>query len=205
MRPIALFIYIAAIVVIFLAIPSVEGNETKTLDHGLLDPAWFGPGVEFLTASGFDYIWVKRGFEVEGKSIRVEKWPDPVFLGKERRGRDAAQAFEFVDSIPLRIRSALRETLRETATIVTEGGDLILAGRLVDYVAKGTHGKSTPQATWDLKITDAATGELLVAIHHRKLQSLSSTNERVDSWLAEFAVALKENFAAARKGQPAKD
>ncbi len=192
-------------VLMALALLALAGaaEEGKTLDDGRLEPAWFGPGVEFRTTSEIDYVWVKPGFSIKGKKLRVEKWPDPVFTGKDRRGRDAARAYELAENMPLRIRSVLRHTLEGTAQIVTEGGDQVLSGRLVDYVAKGTMGKSNPQSTWDIKITDAGSGELLVAVHHRTLMSLSTVEERIDMWLEKFGKALKEDMAMAASGKPA--
>ncbi len=191
--------------VLAIAVTSPEGpaGEQKGLDDGRLDPAWFGPAVKFRTTSVIDYVWVKPGFSVKGKRLRVEKWPDPVFLGQERKGRDAAKAYELVEKMPLRIRSALRQSLRGFAEIASEGGDLVLSGRLVDYVGKGTMRAHQPQATWDIKITDVATGELLAAVHHRTLMSISTTEERIDKWLAKFGDALKEDLAIAASGEPA--
>ena len=147
--------------------------DEQRLDDGRLDPAWFGSGVEFRTTSVIDYVWVKPGFSLKGKRLRIEAWPEPVFVAKERRPRDAARAYELAEQMPLRLRTVLRRSLQGFAEVTTEGGDLVLSGRLVDYVAKGTMGKSTPQATWDIKITDAASGELLAAVHHRKLIAAS--------------------------------
>ena len=79
-----------------LLAPRSAANEAKELDDGRLDPAWFGPAVEFRTTSIIDYVWVKPGFSIKGRILRIEKWPDPVFVGKERRGRDAAKAYELV-------------------------------------------------------------------------------------------------------------
>jgi len=64
-------------------------------------------------------------------------------------------------------------------------------------------GKSSPQATWDMKITDASTGELLVAVHHRRLISISTVEERIDMWLEEFGEALRNDLSLAAGGEPA--
>jgi protocatechuate 3,4-dioxygenase beta subunit len=167
------------------------------LDGGRLDPAWFGAPVEFHSTDAFDFVWVKPGFTVKGKTLRVEPWPDPVFLGEPRRGRDAAMAFELTDSMPLRIRSTLRHTLDGVASVVPAGGDLVVSGRFVDYVAKGTMAPASPQATWDLKINDTATGELVVAVHHRVIPSISTVEQRLDSWLETFGNTLKNDVAPA--------
>ena len=193
----------AVLMALALLAPEKWASDPKTLDDGRLDPAWFGPAVEFRTTSVIDYVWVKPGFSVQGRTLRVETWPEPAFMGKERKARDAAKAYELVESMPLRIRSALSLSLQGIARVASEGGDLVLSGRLVDYVGKGTLRASQPQATWDLKITDAATGELLVAAHHRTLMGFSTTEERIDMWLGKFGDALKDDLAVAASGQPA--
>ncbi len=193
----------AALMALALVAPTGAAGEPERLDDGRLDPSWFGPAVEFRTTAVIDYVWVKPGFSLKGKKLRIEKWPDPAFLGKERRPRDAAKAYELAETMPLRLRTILHHTLEGFAEVTTEGGDLALSGRLVDYVAKGTMGKSAPQATWDMKITDAASGELLVAVHHRKRISISTVEERIDMWLEKFGEALRDDLAIAASGQPA--
>jgi len=177
--------------------------DPQRLDDGRLDPAWFGSGVEFRTTSVIDYVWVRPGFSLKGKRLRIETWPEPVFVARERRPRDAARAYELAEQMPLRLRTVLRRSLEGFAEVTTQGGDLVLSGRLVDYVAKGTMGKSSPQATWDIKITDAASGDLLAAVHHRKLISLSTVEERIDMWLEKFGEALRDDLAIAASGEPA--
>jgi len=194
---------LALVVALVVASPVRAGEAGDRLDDGRLDPSWFGPGVAFRTTSVIDYVWVKPGFTIKGKTLRVEPWPDPVFEGKERKARDAAMAFTLAETMPLKIRSVLRYSLKDVAEVVTEGGDLILSGRLVDYVAKGTMRVSNPQATWDMKITDAATGELLVAVHHRKLMSISTVEQRIVMWLEKFGEALKNDMSIASTGEPA--
>jgi hypothetical protein len=182
---------------VLLAAGVAVAAEAERLDEGRLDPAWFGQPVEFRSTGDFDYVWMKPGFVIKGKKLRVEPWPDPAFLGKERKARDAAMAFELTESMPRNIRTVLRHELKDVAEVVSEGGDLVLTGRLVDYVGKGTMRASNPQATWDMKINDAASGELLVAVHHRRLMSLSTVEERIVMWLEEFGRALRDGLEEA--------
>ena len=60
-----------------------KGSTSKLPDKGLLDPAWFGPGIEFHTTDEIDYLWVKPGFTVTGHKILVDAWQDPDFLEKD--------------------------------------------------------------------------------------------------------------------------
>ena len=177
------------------AVPSAA--EEARLDDGLLDPAWFGPAVTFKKTDVIDYVWVKPGFSLKGKTLRVEGWPDPVFLREDRKARDAAMAFQLAEKMPRHIRTVLGHELQGVAQVVSEGGDLLLSGRLVDYVGKGTMRASNPQATWDMKITDAKSGELLAAVHHRRLMSLSTVEERIVMWLEEFGQALHDDLKVA--------
>jgi len=172
-------------------------SPTPSLDDGMLDPAWFGPAVTFKRTDVIDYVWVKPGFTLKGKKLRVEGWPDPVFIGKERKARDAAMAFQLVERMPRNIRTVLHHELLGVAEVVSEGGDLVLSGRLVDYVAKGTMRASGPQATWDMKINDAGSGELLAAVHHRRLMAISTVEERIVMWLEEFGRALHDDLKIA--------
>jgi hypothetical protein len=108
---------------VLLAAGVAVAAEAERLDEGRLDPAWFGQPVEFRSTGDFDYVWMKPGFVIKGKKLRVEPWPDPAFLGKERKARDAAMAFELTESMPRNIRTVLRHELKDVAEVVSEGGD----------------------------------------------------------------------------------
>jgi hypothetical protein len=69
-----------------------KDDGKKTLDDGLLDCSWFGPGIEFRKTEDIDYAWVKAGFTLKGRKIFIDKWADPVFLGTERNAKDSANA-----------------------------------------------------------------------------------------------------------------
>jgi len=59
---------------------------------------------------------------------------------------------------------------------------------------------SRPRAGFDSLL---AGGELLVAVHHRKLMVISTTEERIDMWLEEFGKALRDDLAIVASGNPA--
>lgn len=62
----------------------IAGDAGKKLDEGLLDPAWFGPGVEFRTTETIDYVWVKPGFTIKESSIS-RNGPTASFSAKSAR------------------------------------------------------------------------------------------------------------------------
>jgi len=56
----------------------------EKLDEGLLDPGWFGgEGVEFRRTDEIDYLWVKPGFNLAGRTLHIDAWDDPVMLAKK--------------------------------------------------------------------------------------------------------------------------
>jgi hypothetical protein len=53
-------------------------------------------------------------------------------------------------------------------------------------------------ATWDLKLTEAGTGEALLAVHHRSvsLTAMSDLHGKLVEWAGRFADDLAWNAAA---------
>lgn len=184
------------------------------MDDGLLDPAWFKTAGEFRKTDAVDYLWVKPGFEVRGHTLKIDAWQDHDFLGKKRDAKDAAKAAELTEMMPSRLRGALAAELDGVATVSRESGDLIVTGRFVDCNAGSKAAKllvgmgaGSAAATWDIKITDAATGELLVAAHHRVISgtALSEIDDKIAKWLEKFGHALAGRLQAEYTvGKPAK-
>lgn len=203
---------ILAAVLMLLVAPALAG-DAKKLDDGLLDPAWFGGPLSFRETEHVDYLWVKDGFTVKGKSVYAEPWEDHVFLGDKRDAKDAAVVETLTVQMPLWIRGALGSSLEGVATVGKDSGDLVITGRFVDCNAGNMAAKwlvgmgaGSGSATWDMKIVDKATGELVVAIHHRSISGthLSDVSTKVVKWIAEFADATKADFAEYTKGKPRK-
>lgn len=195
---------------LILALPALAGGK---LDDGTLDPAWF-PGVpEFRETESFDYLWVKDGFTVEGRTIRVAPWPSPTF-SKKRDAKDGAKAEELTELMPSRLRGALNASLAGKATASKEEGDLVLEGRFVDVNAGSKaakwivgFGAGSATATWDMKLVDPESGEVLVAIHHRSISGthLSDIDDKIAKWLEAFGAAAAKDFGEYAKGKKRKD
>jgi uncharacterized protein DUF4410 len=190
-----------------------KDDGKKTLDDGLLDCSWFGPGIEFRKTEDIDYAWVKAGFTLKGRKIFIDKWADPVFLGTERNAKDSAKVTELTEVMPTRLRGALSASLAGYAEVSRDGGDIVATGRFVDcnagskakkfLIGMGA-GKAT--ATWDLKLTDKATGELLAAVHHRSVSgtAMSEIDDKIAKWLEKFGNALRDDLAIVASGTLAK-
>jgi hypothetical protein len=200
-------------VCLFAAGASVAGHEGKKLDKGLLDPAWFGPNVEFRTTEDIDYIWARPGFSLKGRKLHIEKWSDPEFLGEEREARDSAKASELTEVMPSRLRGALASTLSGIAEVSRDEGDIMVTGRIVDCESGSKaakmwvgFGAGKAYATWDIKFTDMATGEVLVAVHHRSISgtAYSEIDDKIAKWLEKFGEALRDDLAVVASGKVAR-
>lgn len=186
------------------------------LDNGLLDPAFFGKDVEFHTSARLDYFWVKPGLSLKGAKIQVEEWPDPVFLGPKADvdNKDSARAFELSGSMDNWIRGALSNALADYAEVSKDDGDYVLSGRFVDVnagskVAKWMVGlgAGSATATWDIKLVDKKTGELVAAIHHRSVSGthMSDIDDKILKWLQkDFGPAMRQELADYASAKPAR-
>jgi len=149
-----------------------------TLDDGRLDPAWFGVGLEFRHADEFDYLWVKPGFSIEGHKVRFVPFGEVEFLGTTAGKRDEKDR-----KLAQRMNPGLHEELAakfgaafgKRLSIVQQGEDIRVEGRIADCGDTGWRMgfsfKKIYGLTVDIKFIDAATGELLVAIHHRAVSN----------------------------------
>lgn len=171
------------------------------LDDGLLDPAWFGRAdVAFHKVKNIDYLWVKPGFTVNGHKLAIQDWADPTLLGKKRDAKDSAKAVDVTEAMPGRLRGALMASLAGIAEVSRKEGDIAISGRIVDCNAGSKAAKwlvgmgaGSASATWDMKLVDAATGEVVVAIHHRAISgtTMSDIDDKIIKWLEELGEALK--------------
>ena len=178
------------------------------LDNGLLDATWFGQDVEFHTSDQLDYFWVKPGLSLKGAKIQIAEWPDPVFLGPKADvdSKDSARAFELSGSMPNWIRGALSNALADHAEVSRDDGDYVLSGRFVDVnagnkVAKWMVGlgAGSATATWDIKLVEKNTGELVAAIHHRSISGthMSDIDDKILKWLSkDFGPAIRQELSS---------
>jgi hypothetical protein len=197
----------AALAVALAATTAVAADTPKPLDEGLLDTAWFGvPGIEFRVTEEIDYLWVKPGLKIAGASIQIDDWSDPEFLAKKKRDpKDSAKAVEVSEQFPGLLRGALMSSLDGVAKVSRKEGDLVLTGRIVDCNAGSKAAKwlvgmgaGSASATWDMKLVDKASGEVVLAIHHRAISgtTMSEIDDKIIKWLEELGEALKGDISA---------
>jgi hypothetical protein len=185
----------------------------QTLDDGLLDAAWFGvPGIELRKTEEIDYLWVKPGFTIAGTSIKVDDWSDPEIRGKKRDAKDSAKAAEITEQFPGLLKGSLVSSLAGVAKVSRKEGDLVLTGRIVDCNAGSKAAKwlvgmgaGAASATWDMKLTDSASGEVVLAIHHRAISgtNMSEIDDKIIQWLEKLGEEIKGGigtvYAAGKK------
>lgn len=203
---------IAITLALFLAL-AASANAGSDLDEGLLSPEWFPGAGELRETASFDYLWVKDGFTFAGRTVHVKEWEDPVWLHKERDVKDHTKGEELTELMPVRLRGALKASLEGKASVSKEEGDLVLEGRFVDVNAGSKaakwivgFGAGSAAATWDLKLVDAATGELVVAIHHRVISGthMSEVDDKIRSWLEDFGTSAADDFKEYAAGKKRK-
>jgi hypothetical protein len=191
-------------------------DRLDRLDDGLLDPQWLGvagAGGEWRNPAGIDYLWVKPGFSLAGRTISLEEWTAPTFLNGARDREDSRIAINLSDSMPGRLQSAL--SAAGVTGVSRTAGDLKVTGRIVDCNAGSRalrlmsgSGVVVGNATWDIKIVDAATGETVVAVHHRGVSGADSRNlgEKINLWMTRvFAPALHDSFDVYGKAPRARE
>lgn len=180
----------------FAVLPILAAAQPPGLDQGRLDPAWFGTAVAFQPAKTIDWMWLKPGLDLRGRSIRVLPWEAPAWRGRKRADKDRAFLRGLEGTLESGIESALRTRLGSRTAISRGEGELLLAGRAVDAVGPDEGGSffTAVSLTFDLKLLDAVSGELLGAFHHT-VSSMSESNwaSLFADWCGDLGRVLAEN------------
>ncbi|MEM8933589.1 MAG: DUF4410 domain-containing protein [Acidobacteriota bacterium] len=178
-------------------------------DDGELQTGWFGVAdLPWVDSRRLDYLWVRDGFRIDGRTFHFRRWEPPTFLGENAHKRDDEDrrlARQINGTVHEVFAEILGETWRGKAKTSTRGGDVIVTGRIVscstgNRTAKVLvgFGAGSGHITFDLKFTDASTGRLLAAIHHRTLSSSAwtTTDSRFTQWVERLGKAVdKKGFA----------
>jgi hypothetical protein len=189
---------------------------TGPMDNGTLDPFWFGEGLEFREADEIDYLWVKEGFAVAGRTLVFKEWPEPEFLGEDAADRDEDDrrlARMMSSDMARTFAEVWGERLAGRVETSLESGDVVVEGRVVDCSTGSTatkvlvgFGAGSGNTTIDVKLTDAESGELLAGFHHRVVSGTtwSTTDSKFVKWIGKVAeeVADESLFGLYEDGDP---
>lgn len=191
-----------ACVLLCTAVLPGPARAARPLDEGRLDAAWFGPGLEFRETEDIDYLWVKPGFTLDGHKLRFAPWPEPVFLGEDaedRDNKDRRLAQQMNAEMPEIFAVGFANAFGSRLAVVEEGEDVRVEGRIVDCSTGSAAAKfwvgmgaGAGSVALDLKLVDAASGELLAALHHRSVSGtgLSTTDSKFVGWVDEMTEAV---------------
>jgi hypothetical protein len=217
---------------VLAAAPCAAEEKTKDLatDDGRLDPAWFGATApDFHRCEGdrckvgkdevsFDYLWIKPGFSLKGHTLLLKPWEAADFRGDAKReANEIKNGAKITADAANELVKQLNKSFKGLATASLTEGDWIVTARVVDCAGPfGVGFLKFSNATYDLKINDKATGELLLALHTRHVGGkdvASDFCENVGKFLArmtdaEKLYAMGETIAAAdarHKAEEAKE
>jgi hypothetical protein len=160
-----------------------------------MDPAWFGPDLTFERSTLVQFLWVKPGLSLRGRTLHLRPWEAPAWLVKPRPEKDQAFLRRLEPILVPDLLEALRGGLGESLPVATGTGDLVLTGRVTDARADGVGGMfgGLGGIYFDLKLTDAGSGELLLAAHHAiEGERAESIQARYQAWCGTFARILAE-------------
>jgi hypothetical protein len=195
--------------VLFAAVAgrAAQKPQPAVLDDGRLQKSWFGGDFEFRETDDIDYLWVKPGFTLDGRSLHFAEWPQPEFIGPDGASRDTKDkrlaqdmAREMADVFAVGFSNAFGSRLK----VSQSEGDVLVEGRIVDCTTGSTaakvfvgFGAGSGATTIDLRFKDAASGELLMAIHHRVVSGTtwSTTDSKFVDWVDETAELLAKKGA----------
>lgn len=152
---------------LFLSVPAILAAQTAVLDEGRLDPAWFGPNASLQPSKALGFQWLKPGLDLRNRAIQLRAWEAPAWLLGVRARKDQYFLQQVAGSLPAGLERGMRRGLKGGLPVSTASGDLHLVGRVVDAVGRADDYMSVGAValSFDLKLVDGDTGELLGAFH----------------------------------------
>jgi hypothetical protein len=159
---------------LLFTVPALLSGQTAALDGGRLEPDWFGPGVTFQSTKALGFQWLKPGLDLRRRSIRLKAWEPAAWVLGKRALKDQAFLQRVEDALPGHLEKGLRRGLKGSLPVSQASGDLHLIARVVDAVGQADDYMSMGAVvlSFDLKLVDGDTGELLGAFH----DTLEGTN-----------------------------
>jgi hypothetical protein len=152
---------------LFLSASAILAGQSATLDEGRLDPAWFGAGAIFQPSKTLGFQWLKPGLDLHHRSLRLKAWEPAAWLLGRRALKDQSFHQRVEPSLPHGLEQGLRRGLKGTIPVSPASGDLLLVARVADAVGQADDymAMGSVLLSFDLKLVDGDTGELLGAFH----------------------------------------
>ena len=190
------------------------GPTSGALDEGRLVVSWFGEAMEFRETGEIDYLWVKEGWDLDGRTLHFVEWPEHEFQGPKANERDendhrlarqmtAEMARSFADTFNRNFPGSLKSS--------NDDGEIEVSGRVVDCSTGSTaakvlvgFGAGAGNTTIDVKFIDKASGQLVAAFHHRVVSGTnwSTTDSKFFKWVRKMGKELDKKgfYGAYRSG-----
>jgi len=160
-RPAALLLLTPAV----LAAQAVDADGR--MDEGRLDPAWFGPAATLRTSKALGFQWLKPGLDLKARSLRLRAWEAPAWVQGPRALKDQTFLQRVEPALPSALDKGLQRGLKGAVPVSATGGDVLLLARVADAVGQSDDYMAMGSVTlsFDLKLLDGDTGDLLAAFH----------------------------------------
>ncbi len=148
-------------------------SADSSLDHGLLDPAWFEPEIRWTRDRRLDFSWIRPEARLDTPHVHLSPWELP----RLRSGKDAldrALAGQLSEELQSRLRNRLLQLDGIELVPDPAASPYHAVGRVVEatQIRQGAQTalpllSGLPTGTWDFKVFDVRTGSVLLATHHR--------------------------------------
>jgi hypothetical protein len=137
------------------------------MDEGRLDPAWFGPAATLRTSRALGYQWLKPGLNLKDRSLRLKAWEAPAWGPGKRALKDQTFLQRVEPVLPSALDRGLQRGLKGAVPVSATGGDVQVVARVADAVGQSDDYMAMGSVTlsFDIKLVDGDTGELLAAFH----------------------------------------
>ena len=158
MRPSAVLLMLAS---------TILAGQPAGLDEGRLDPSWFGSGAVFRPSKELGFQWLKPGFDFSARKIRLKAWEPAAWLLGKRAMKDQSFLSRLEGNLPKNLEQKLQRGFKGAVAVSPAPGDAVLVGRVVDAVGEADDYMAMGPVvlSFDIKLVDGETGELLGAFH----------------------------------------